>query len=84
MTSSSSVGEGRTSTGARVWPGNVRVLENVIVRVVALSEGMLDEAALGTGPAAAESAGTFREQVEALERRLLSEALAAAGGKQYA
>ncbi len=68
----------------REFPGNVRELENVITRLVALSEGgpiglaALDEPAL----AAPRSTGTFREQVEGLERTLLREALEAAAGNQ--
>jgi DNA-binding NtrC family response regulator len=68
---------------ARAYPGNVRELENVVTRLVALSDGgplgkaLLDEPA---GPAP--ESGSFRERVERLERTLLSQALAAAAGNQ--
>jgi DNA-binding NtrC family response regulator len=70
---------------ARAYPGNVRELENVVTRLVALSDGgtlgiaLLDEPA---GPAPA--SGSFREQVERLERTLLGQALTAAAGNQSA
>jgi transcriptional regulator with GAF, ATPase, and Fis domain len=76
------------------WPGNVRQLENAVARMVALGNGgMLDVEALA-GPrvplamqqAAAESSpeGTspLREQIEALERRVIARTLAAVSGNQ--
>ncbi len=71
---------------ARDYPGNVRELENVVTRLVALSDGgplgiaALDEPA--TLPSRLEVAGSFRERVERLERSLLSDALSAAAGNQ--
>jgi DNA-binding NtrC family response regulator len=69
----------------RSYPGNVRELENVVTRLVALSHGdplrlsaLADSAPSEPNP----SAGPFREQVENLERRLLTQALAAAAGNQ--
>jgi DNA-binding NtrC family response regulator len=71
----------------RSYPGNVRELENLITRLVALSEGgMLPASALsasnGVAAASALDAGSFRAQVESLERRLLVEALSVAQGNQ--
>ena len=69
---------------ARAYPGNVRELENIVTRLVALSDGgplgkaLLDEPAAGPAP----ETGSFRERVERLERTLLSQALAAAAGNQ--
>jgi two-component system response regulator HydG len=89
------VGELREPAGlvprlqAMAWPGNVRELENAIESLVALSdEGELDLDTLG--PAAAESVaarvehveGGLRERVDAFEKQLLVEALAAAGGNR--
>jgi len=69
---------------ARAYPGNVRELENLVTRLVALSEGgTLDEPALaGRGLAAPATTGTFRERVEQLERSMLREALDGSGGNQ--
>lgn len=70
--------------GRRDYPGNVRELENLVTRLVALSEG----GPLGVGaleespPAPRPASGSFREQVEQLERGLLGQALTAAGGNQ--
>jgi DNA-binding NtrC family response regulator len=75
------------------WPGNVRQLENTIARGVALANGrILGPSALGLATDVTESNGhtgeaigrgpTFREQVEAFERNLLSNALTAAAGNQ--
>ncbi|HEY6081413.1 MAG TPA: sigma-54 dependent transcriptional regulator [Polyangiaceae bacterium] len=81
----------------RSYPGNVRELENVVTRLVALSQGgplslaALDDDAVGPGaPAATRTrrgepstpSGSFREQVEGLERSLLTQALSAAAGNQ--
>lgn len=69
----------------RAYPGNVRELENLVTRLVALSEGgpigsaALDRPESAPAPAAG---GSFREQVERLERSLLTQALAAAGSNQ--
>ncbi len=75
--------------GRRNYPGNVRELENLVTRLVALSDGgPIDVSALGTaspGPslaAATEAGNGFREQVERLERSLLTQALSAARGNQ--
>jgi two-component system response regulator AtoC len=68
----------------RSYPGNVRELENVVTRLVALSEGgrIGAEALTSTSPVSRPATGSFREQVEGLERSLLTRALAAAGGNQ--
>ncbi|HKO53530.1 MAG TPA: sigma-54 dependent transcriptional regulator [Polyangiaceae bacterium] len=87
--------EGVTLTGellnalsAREYPGNVRELESIVTRLVALSDGRpLGTAALEEPGGAAPSAelsneGSFRERVERLERSLLTEALCATAGNQ--
>ena len=69
---------------ARAYPGNVRELENIVTRLVALSDGgplgkaLLDEPTAVPAP----ESGSFRERVERLERTLLGQALAAAAGNQ--
>jgi DNA-binding NtrC family response regulator len=75
---------------ARDYPGNVRELENIVTRLVALSDGgplgpgALDEPSPAAAPApgAMPDDGSFRERVERLERSLLTEALSAAAGNQ--
>jgi two-component system, NtrC family, response regulator AtoC len=68
----------------RDYPGNVRELENVITRLVALSSGGaiglsdLEEPEAKASP----KTGSFREQVEELERSLLTRSLTAADGNQ--
>lgn len=77
------------------WPGNVRQLENAIARCVALATGSVigpaafelvqDPAAHGdsAGSEAALVGGpSYREQMEAFERNLLSSALAASANNQ--
>jgi DNA-binding NtrC family response regulator len=70
----------------RAYPGNVRELENLVTRLVALSDGGTLEAAALDGPherqPPALEGGSFREQVERLERSLLTQALEAAAGNQ--
>jgi two-component system, NtrC family, response regulator AtoC len=69
---------------AHDWPGNVRELENVVVRLLALSErGEIDPSgwqpgAIGRPP----SKGNLREQLADHERQLLAEALERAGGNR--
>jgi len=68
------------------WPGNVRELANELESLVALSEnGELDLSRLSsstTGPPAAVGSGTLKERMDAFEKRLLGEALAAAEGNR--
>ena len=78
------------------WPGNVRQLENAIARCVALATGnvigpdafeLIQNPAVGGGatPSSPPPAGdgpSFREQLEAFERNLLVNALAAAQNNQ--
>ena len=62
------------------WPGNVRELENVIKRAAILAEGKRVTAAdLGLS-APAEVTLSLREARDEAERRVVSEALARAGG----
>ncbi len=76
---------------ARPWPGNVRELENTIARLVAEADGgVLDASALAPVPAAParavpgdpDAALPFRTRVDAFERALITEAIAAAGGNR--
>ena len=70
---------------ARDYPGNVRELENVVTRLVALGDGgPIGPAALEEPTASPRStgSGSFREQVENLERTLLTQALSATRGNQ--
>ena len=69
--------EARASLLAHRWPGNVRELENVLSVGAALAGGGVIEpahlelpAAIGSAPA-----GSYHQQVDALRRRLVSEAL---------
>jgi two-component system response regulator AtoC len=75
------------------WPGNVRQLENAVARIVALSGGgELGADAFASMPAPstaepgveapADGALTLREQMDALERSLIGQALAATSGNQ--
>jgi two-component system repressor protein LuxO len=70
---------------AQAWPGNVRELDNAVARLVALSDGGrigLSAWTATASPAPRTGGGTFREQVAAYERELLSSALEASGGNQ--
>ncbi|HSL20373.1 MAG TPA: sigma-54 dependent transcriptional regulator [Vicinamibacterales bacterium] len=69
------------------YPGNIRELENIIQRAVALARSSL----IGTSdlpayilglPAEDATGGSLTEQVERLERRLIADALAQSGGVQ--
>jgi two-component system response regulator AtoC len=76
------------------WPGNVRQLENAVARMVALGNGgVIDVEALGStpGPLAmhqtsaeppSEGTSSLREQIEALERKVIARTLAAVSGNQ--
>jgi two-component system response regulator AtoC len=71
----------------RDYPGNVRELENLVTRLVALCDGGPIAASSLDTPASAASrpdTGSFRERVESLERTLLKEALEAASGNRSA
>src|SRR5690606_40623372 len=66
----------------RSWPGNVRQLRNELLRLDALTEGdLLDAAALKAAPAAPDSAHTTLDLLE-LERRAVREALRVSGGNK--
>ncbi|MEO6194121.1 MAG: sigma 54-interacting transcriptional regulator [Thermoanaerobaculia bacterium] len=69
--------EARASLLAHRWPGNVRELENVLSVGSALAGGGVIEPAHLELPAAAgsEPAGSYHQQVDALRRRLVAEAL---------
>jgi two-component system response regulator AtoC len=77
------------------WPGNVRQLENAIARSVALATGsvigpeafrMIQGPVNSTAPQPENEPNvdgpSFREQMEAFERNLLTKALAATGNNQ--
>lgn len=74
------------------WPGNVRQLENTVARMVALGERLqlspddtaLQQAAASVEPPPKNGAEplTLREQVEALERGVITQTLATVGGNQ--
>ena len=69
--------EARASLLAHRWPGNVRELENVLSVGAALAGGGVIEPAHLELPATAgsEPAGSYHQQVDALRRRLVAEAL---------
>jgi two-component system response regulator HydG len=70
---------------ARPWPGNVRELENALEMLVALSpDGELDLGLLDdpSAPAPPMAGVTLKERVDAYERGLVAEALAASGGNK--
>jgi DNA-binding NtrC family response regulator len=76
------------------WPGNVRQLENAVARCVALATGkvigpsafaLVDSSVAASPGVPADLAGqgpSYREQMEAFERNLLSGVLNAASGNQ--
>lgn len=72
------------------WPGNVRQLENAIARMVAMSAGgeigadaFSSETARPAGAEPLLQGGlSLKEQVDAFERSLIAQALAAASGNQ--
>jgi Nif-specific regulatory protein len=79
---------------AYAWPGNTRELENEVKRALASVRGKIIAAEqlaieVDASPAAAqpsrneaEAAGSLYEAVEALERRMIQDALAATGGNK--
>jgi two-component system NtrC family response regulator len=72
------------------YPGNVRELENIIERAVVISRGPListedlpfKSQQLKHTPVADEKGRPLRKNIQTLERRLIEEALEAAGGNQ--
>lgn len=73
---------------ARPWPGNVRELDNVVTRLVALSDGgrlgLDDLARAAPAPAASAGSGPFRDRVDAFERELIAAALRETGDNRAA
>jgi transcriptional regulator with PAS, ATPase and Fis domain len=86
--------DARAALRAHTWPGNVRELRSVIARAVVLSEGRViqpEHLGLGSlGPtsrtetarAAKTAPGTLTEQIAALERTTIVDALTKTGGNQ--
>jgi two-component system NtrC family response regulator len=79
----------RLSPGARTqlqthrWPGNVRELKNVLAVAAALAEeGEIDARSLELPALAEGHRGSYQEQVDALRKRLLEDALAESGGNR--
>jgi len=67
---------------AHSWPGNVRELENVLGAAVALApDGVIEPAHLEL-PEREAPASDYHRQVDSFRRRLVEEALVAAGGNQ--
>jgi DNA-binding NtrC family response regulator/tetratricopeptide (TPR) repeat protein len=67
------------------WPGNIRELENVMTVAFALSGagGVIEEQHLDLPKESSrETPSSYHQQVDALRRRLLTEAVAAAAGNQ--
>lgn len=66
------------------WPGNVRELESAVARAVALSDGgtITTLYPQHAHPESVASPAGLKTRLEEYERRLLEEALAAAGGNQ--
>lgn len=74
--------EARRALLAHSWPGNVRELENVLGTALALSpDGSIESEHLDL-PRREAPAGDYHQQVENLRRKLIREALDAAGGNQ--
>jgi two-component system NtrC family response regulator len=66
------------------YPGNVRELENIVERAVVLTRGeyiSIDDLPAGRGRETGSSL-TMKQTVEEIERRMIKEALAQAGGVQ--
>jgi two-component system response regulator AtoC len=69
----------------RPWPGNVRELENIIARMVALSDGgVLEVTELEASATPDVSPLSLRDQVERFERGLIKKALEACEANQSA
>lgn len=65
------------------WPGNVRQLEGVVAVAAALAEsGSIDARTLDIPEPASSEGRSYRQQVQALRRRLVTEALDTARGNQ--
>ena len=76
----------RTRLLAHPWPGNVRELGNVLAVAAALAgDGPILPEHLDLPPAEPAGAGAgsdYHRQVDALRRRLVTDAMAAAGGNR--
>ncbi|WP_236519363.1 sigma-54 interaction domain-containing protein [Sandaracinus amylolyticus] len=67
------------------WPGNVRELENLIERALVLTRGDVIElpATFGAPPPRRAARSTMIERFDDAQRRLITEALEACGGRVY-
>ncbi|HWM93228.1 MAG TPA: sigma 54-interacting transcriptional regulator [Thermoanaerobaculia bacterium] len=80
--------EARSLLLAHPWPGNIRELQNVLSVAAALAggnggdggNGVIEPRHLELPQAREAPEGSYHQQVEALRRRLITEALAACGG----
>jgi|CXWL01.1.fsa_nt_gi transcriptional regulator with AAA-type ATPase domain len=70
------------------WPGNVRELQNVLEAAVALADLVIEPVHLELPPptsaARATAVGDYHRQVEQFRKKLIADALAAAGGNMAA
>ncbi|HVG11307.1 MAG TPA: sigma 54-interacting transcriptional regulator [Thermoanaerobaculia bacterium] len=73
--------EARALLLGHLWPGNIRELQNVLSLASALAgEGVIEPEHLELPQTRIVPAGSYHQQVEALRRRLITEALARHGG----
>ncbi|MFM2244961.1 MAG: hypothetical protein RL071_1035 [Pseudomonadota bacterium] len=78
----------RAALRAHAWPGNLRELRHCVQRAAVLGAGQAElqpeDLGLGSPPSTAEGSveGTLSAAVDALERRMISEALQAEGGNR--
>jgi DNA-binding NtrC family response regulator len=74
--------DARRRLAAHSWPGNVRELRNVLAVAAALAQDGTVRARDLELPDDAPPAGGYHQQVEALRRRLIADALVATGGNR--
>ena len=75
--------EARNRLLGHLWPGNIRELQNVLSLASALAgEGAIEAEHIELPEVGRAFAGSYHQQVEALRRKLISEALARNGSNQ--